>query len=72
MNIEANVHENFQAGMSFADKLRQKPQKPPIYTGESEVDELDKASLSFMPKLHLGSTNKMEPVLQGLVVQYTL
>lgn len=72
MNIEANVHENFQTGMSFADKLRQKPQKPPIYTGENEVDELDKASLSFMPKLHLGSTNKMERVLQGLVVQYTL
>lgn len=52
MVVEPTVRQN----STFADKVRQRPTRPPIYTGEDEVDEYDEVDLSFIYNLNTEST----------------
>lgn len=39
--------------MTFAEKLWQKQERPPLYMGEDEIDELDDVGIPFLEELHL-------------------
>lgn len=52
-NDQVEEPTNCWNGISFAEKLKQKQQRPPIYTGKDEMDELDEAGLAFLEELML-------------------
>lgn len=52
-NDQVEEPTNCWNGISFAEKLKQKQQRPPIYTWKDEMDELDEAGLAFLEELML-------------------
>lgn len=59
--------------MSFADKLCQLVQKPPLYPGEEEIDELDEVGNPYLEELHLSAPDSpTQPCMAWLSISHLI